>query len=215
MRKDLTELVFILDRSGSMYGLEQDTIGGFNAMLEKQKAEAGTCVVTTILFNHEIRIVHDRVDIQQIPALTDKEYTVCGNTALLDAIGYAMKHIQTIHRYIREEDRPEHTLFVITTDGMENASRNYDADGVRAMVRRQQETCGWEFLFMGANIDAVSTAKSIGIDASHAATYINDPIGVATNYEAVSEAICAYRSRKGVKPSWKDRIQRDYSGRNV
>ena len=163
MKKNLTELVFILDRSGSMQGLESDTIGGFNAMIEKQKKEPGEAFVSTVLFDDQTEVLHDRVALEKIQPITDKEYYVWGCTALLDAIGGAIHHIGNIHKYARSEDVPEHTLFVITTDGIENASRRYSAQRVKAMIQRQKEKYGWEFLFLGANIDAVETAGSLGI----------------------------------------------------
>ena len=154
MKKNLTELVFILDRSGSMAGLESDTIGGFNAMIEKQKKEPGNALVSTVLFDHERKVIHDRQDIQQVEPMTDRDYYVGGCTALLDAVGCAIHHIGNVHKYAREEDRPEKTLFVITTDGMENASRQYSYDKLKKLIRRQKEKYGWEFIFLGANIDA-------------------------------------------------------------
>ena len=155
----MTELVFILDRSGSMSGLEKDTIGGFNSMLEKQRKEPGDAVVSTVLFDNETEVIHDRVVIADVPNLTDKEYFVRGCTALLDAVGGAIQHIGNVHKYARKEDVPEKTLFIITTDGMENASHHYTYDKVRNMIERQKERYGWEFLFLGANIDAAAEAK--------------------------------------------------------
>lgn len=163
MKTNLTELVFILDRSGSMQGLEKDTIGGFNAMLEKQKKEPGEALVSTVLFDDRIEMLHDRVKLGEVRPITEKEYCVRGCTALLDAVGGAIRHIGNIHKYARPEDVPERTLFVITTDGMENASRRYTADKVRRMIEHEKEKYGWEFLFLGANIDAVETAGSLGI----------------------------------------------------
>ena len=189
MKKNLTEIVFILDRSGSMAGLEEDTIGGFNAMIEKQKGEAGEAVVSTVLFDHLSEVVHDRVELQKIRPLTRKEYYVRGCTALLDAVGRAIHHIGNVHKYAREEDRPEKTLFVITTDGMENASREYTYDRVRRMIGRQKERYGWEFLFLGANIDAAREAARFGITADRAANYHADHRGTAVIYEAVSDAV--------------------------
>ena len=186
MKKNLTELVFILDRSGSMQGLEVDTIGGFNAMLEKQKKEPGEAFVSTILFNDHTQVLHDRVKIEAVEPITHREYYVRGCTALLDAIGGAIHHIGNIHKYARSEDVPEHTLFVITTDGMENASRRYTSQQVKTMIQRQKEKYGWEFLFLGANIDAVETAGSLGIAPDRAVNYHCDSEGTRLNYEVVS-----------------------------
>ena len=172
MKKNLTEMVFILDKSGSMSGMEADTIGGFNSMIERQKKEDGEALVSTVLFSNESRVIHDRVDLQRIEPMTDKQYYVGGCTALIDAIGGAIHHIGNVHKYAREEDRPEHTIFVITTDGMENASHIYTSDQVKAMVNRQKEKYGWEFLFLGANIDAVETAARFGIAEDRAVDFI-------------------------------------------
>lgn len=212
MKKGLTELVFILDRSGSMAGLESDTIGGFNAMIEKQKKLEGECLVSTVLFDNHVQILHDRVNLLEIPHMTDNDYYVRGCTALLDALGGAIHHIRNIHKYIRNEDVPEHTMFVVTTDGMENASHTYDADRVREMVHQQEEK-GWEFLFLGANIDAVSTAKTVGIRAERAVTFTNDSRGVATNYEAVSAAIHTMRENRCLTADWKSNIEKDHKSR--
>ena len=213
MKKNLTELVFILDRSGSMAGLEKDTIGGFNAMIEKQKREPGEAFVSTVLFDNHSEVIHDRLTLDRIPALTRKEYYVRGCTALLDSVGKAIHHIGNIHKYAREEDRPERTLFVITTDGMENASRRYDYDRVKAMIQRQQEKYGWEFLFLGANIDAAREAARFGIRAENAANYHADAAGTAVIYEAVSEAVCSFRAAKPMESNWRRRIDEDFEGR--
>ena len=213
MKKNLTELVFILDRSGSMAGLEGDTIGGFNAMIEKQKKEPGQALVSTVLFDNETQVIHDRVDLQQIEPLTGQDYYVRGCTALLDAVGGAIHHIGNIHKYAREEDRPEHTLFVITTDGMENASRRYDYDRVKAMIERQRQKYGWEFLFLGANMDAAAEAARFGIDADFAANYHADAQGTAVIYEAVSEAVCSFRASKPMEKNWRQRIDADFEDR--
>ena len=213
MKKNLTEIVFILDRSGSMAGLEEDTIGGFNAMIEKQKGEAGEAVVSTVLFDHLSEVVHDRVELQKIRPLTRKEYYVRGCTALLDAVGRAIHHIGNVHKYAREEDRPEKTLFVITTDGMENASREYTYDRVRRMIGRQKERYGWEFLFLGANIDAAREAARFGITADRAANYHADHRGTAVIYEAGSEAVCNIRAGRPMNDDWRKRIDVDFESR--
>ena len=216
MKKNLTELVFILDRSGSMSGLEADTIGGFNAMIEKQKKEAGEALVSTILFDNDSQVIHDRVPLDRVPALTEKEYFVRGCTALLDAVGGAIHHIGNVHKYAREEDRPEKTLFVITTDGMENASSRYTYDKVRSMIRHEKEKYGWEFLFLGANIDAAREAARFGIDADRAANYYADHQGTGVIYEAVSEAVCQVRSCAApLSADWKQNIDADYNERKV
>ena len=213
MKKNLTELVFILDRSGSMAGLEADTIGGFNAMLQKQRGEPGEAVISTVLFDNETEVIHDRMPLDRVPRLTEKEYYVRGCTALLDAVGGAIHHIGNVHKYAREEDRPEKTLFVITTDGMENASRRYTYDKVKAMIERQREKYGWEFLFLGANIDAAREAARFGIRADCAADYHADSIGTEAVYESVCEAVCQVRRAAPLKASWKQRIDADFKGR--
>ena len=211
MRKHLTELVFILDRSGSMSGLEADTIGGFNSLIEKQKKQEGEALVSTVLFDHEILVLHDRVHLQTIRPMTDRDYTVRGCTALLDAVGGAIHHIGNVHKYARPEDVPEHTLFVITTDGMENSSRRYSAAQVRQMIERQKERYGWEFLFLGANMDAVETAGHFGIAPDRAATYRQDSEGTKLNYEVLSDAISAVRCDAPLMgAAWKERIDADY-----
>ena len=206
MKKNLTELVFILDRSGSMAGLENDTIGGFNSMLEKQRKEPGNAVVSTVLFDNENEVIHDRVDIVNVPNLTDKEYFVRGCTALMDAVGGAIHHIGNIHKYARNEDVPEHTIFVITTDGMENASHEYDSTRVKHMIRRQEERYGWEFLFVAANIDAVETARHIGIRRERAANYRQTKEGTQNLYEAVEVAMCSMRSNVELGDEWKEKL---------
>ena len=212
--KHTTELVFILDRSGSMSGLETDTIGGFNSMIAKQKKEAGEALVSTVLFDNETEVIHDRVVIADVPNLTDKEYFVRGCTALLDAVGGAIHHIGNVHKYARKEDVPEKTLFIITTDGMENASHHYTYDKVRHMIERQKERCGWEFLFLGANIDAAAEAKRFGIDESMAANYHCDEVGTVLNYEVISEAITSVRtSAAPLSADWKKKIDADYKKR--
>ena len=213
MKKNLTEIVFILDRSGSMAGLEQDTIGGFNAMIEKQKKAPGEAVVSTVLFDSRSQVIHDRVSLQDIRSMTEEDYCVGGCTALLDAIGGAIHHIGNVHKYAREEDRPEHTLFVITTDGMENASRRYDSARVKQMIQHEKEKYGWEFLFLGANIDAVETARHFGISEDRAVNYHSDREGTALNYEVLSEAVCAVRASVPLDRTWKKRIDEDYARR--
>ena len=213
MKKNLTEIVFILDRSGSMAGLEKDTIGGFNAMIEKQKAEAGEAYISTVLFDNESQVIHDRLTLDQVPKLTEKEYYVRGCTALLDAVGGAIHHIGNVHKYAREEDRPENTLFVITTDGMENASRRYSYEKVREMITRQKEKYGWEFLFLGANIDAAKEAARFGIDADRAADYHADTQGTAVIYEAMSDVVYSVRASRPVEAGWKKKIDADFRKR--
>jgi len=214
MKKNLTEIVFILDRSGSMAGLEDDTIGGFNAMIEKQKKEPGKALVSTVLFDNESEVIHDRVDIQRIKSMTRNEYYVRGCTALLDAVGGAIHHIGNVHKYAREEDRPEKTLFVITTDGMENASRKYSYEKLKAMIQRQKEKYGWEFLFLGANIDAAREASRFGISADRAANYHVDSKGTNVIYETVNEAITQVRCCAApLSADWKQRVDEDYKNR--
>lgn len=213
MKKNLTELIFILDRSGSMAGLESDTIGGFNAMIEKQKKLEGECYVSTVIFDNVSEVIHDRVSLLKIKPMTDKEYTVRGCTALLDAVGDAIHHIGNVHKYAREEDVPEKTLFVITTDGMENASHRYDYDKVKSMIERQKEKYGWEFLFLGANIDAVSTASRFGIGADRSVTFLNDSQGIEKNYEAVSDVVHAVRCCAPISADWKKDIEADHKKR--
>ena len=214
MKKNLTELVFILDRSGSMAGLEQDTIGGFNAMMEKQKREPGETLVSTVLFDQDTQVIHDRVPLEELRPLTEEEYYVRGCTALLDAVGGAIRHIGNVHKYAREEDVPEKTLFVITTDGMENASRRYDYDRVKDMIRRQQERYGWEFLFLGANIDAAREAGRFGIRPECAADYHADSRGTRVIYESLAQAVCQVRTCAApLRADWKEEIDRDFKGR--
>ncbi len=213
MKKNLTELVFILDRSGSMSGLEADTIGGFNSLIAKQKREKGSCCVSTILFDNVPEVLHDRVPLEKIQPMTDKDYTVRGCTALLDAIGSTIHHIGHVHKYAREEDVPEHTLFIITTDGMENASRRYSAEKVKAMIEKEKSKYCWEFLFLGANIDAVATARDFGIAEDRAVRYHSDSEGTQLNYEVISEAVCDVRAARPLGRTWKHRIDEDYQSR--
>ena len=209
----MTELVFILDRSGSMSGLEADTIGGFNAMIEKQKKEPGEAYVSTVLFDDQTEVLHDRMELGKVRPITDKEYYVRGCTALLDAVGGAIHHIGNIHKYARREDVPEKTMFIITTDGYENASRRYDYERVRRMIERQKEKYGWEFLFLGANIDAAKEAACFGIGADRAVNYKCDEAGTALNYEVISEAVCSVRAARPLSADWKRRIDEDVQKR--
>ncbi len=213
MKKNLTEMVFILDKSGSMAGLEKDTIGGFNSMIERQKNQEGEAYVSTVLFSNSSQVIHDRVDVRKVEPLTERQYFVGGCTALIDAIGGAIHHIGSVHKYAREEDVPEHTVFVITTDGMENASRQYSSDEVKRMVKRQKEKYGWEFIFLGANIDAVETAARFGIDEERAVNFLNDSRGQRLNYQTVSEAMCSIRASIPLKRTWKEKIEEDFEAR--
>ena len=199
MKKGLTEIVFILDRSGSMGGLENDTIGGYNSMIAKQKTEEGEAIISTVLFDNETEVLHDRVPLAKVEPITEKEYFVRGSTALLDAVGGAIHHIGNVHKYAREEDVPEKTLFIITTDGMENSSRQYSYDKVKKMVERQKEKYHWEFIFLGANIDAVSVANKFGVYRSRAVRYECDSVGTALNYEVMGKMVACARSAKSAK----------------
>ena len=213
MKNNITELVFILDRSGSMSGLESDTIGGFNSMIDKQRDEAGEALVSTVLFSGDSVVLHDRIPLEKVPEMTARDYRPGGCTALIDAIGGAIHHIGNVHKYARAEDVPEHTVFVIITDGMENASRRYTADRVREMIRRQKEKYGWEFLFLAANIDAVQTAARYGIDEDRAVEFRNDSDGQALNYRVVSEAVACVRASAPMSADWKDAIEQDFRRR--
>jgi len=213
MKKGSTEIVYILDRSGSMGGLEADTIGGFNAMLAKQKKTGGEAFVSTILFDDSCQVLHDRISIDQVPEMTDEQYFVRGCTALLDAVGGAIHHIGNVHKYARDEDVPEKTIFVITTDGMENASRIYSGAKVRGMVEHEKAKYGWEFLFLGANIDAAETAGHLGIGADRAANYNCDGGGTRLNFDVISETICSVRRSETVPGNWSERIETDYKKR--
>ena len=214
MKNNATELVFILDRSGSMAGLESDTIGGFNSMIRRQKLQEGACFVTTVLFSTEFTTLHDRVPLERVERMTEGDYVPGGCTALLDAVGDTIKHVKKIHRYVRPEDVPEHTLFVITTDGKENASRRYHLEEIRRLIEQQKER-GWEFLFLGANIDAIGAARSIGIDEDRAVRYRNDAEGCALNYEEVSAAVGRVRASIPLGREWKKRIENDYESRKA
>ena len=213
MKKNALELVFILDRSGSMSGLEKDTIGGFNAMLERQKQLEGDVFVSTVLFNHDSTVLHDRKDIRHIAPLTDRDYIPGGSTALLDAIGGAIHHNGNVHKYARREDVPEKTMFVILTDGMENASHRYDSRRVKEMIRHEEEKYGWEFLFLGANIDAVETGATFGIRADRAVNFHCDEVGTAINYEAISKTVASVRTCGAMPDNWKADIEKDYRNR--
>ncbi len=212
-RDGLTELVFILDRSGSMSGLEGDTVGGFNAMIEKQKREGGECLVSTLLFDHEQVVLHDRIPLSEVAPLTEEDYVTRGSTALFDAVGSAIHHIGTIHKYARPEDVPAHTLFLITTDGMENASRRYNGEGIKEMIERQKSRYGWEFLFIGANVDAILTARIMGISSDHAVNYCADSKGTRLNYEAMNKAVYRMRTEGCVAADWKSEVEEDHKKR--
>lgn len=212
MNNNLTEVVFILDMSGSMSSLTDDTIGGFNSMLRKQKENKGECLVSTVLFNDNSEVIYDREPINQIKEMTPKEYCPCGCTALIDALGGAIKHIKKVHRYIRKEDVPNKTVFIITTDGYENASRKYSSDEVKKMVSQQKEE-GWEFIFLGANIDAVETAKQYGISEDRCSNYINDKKGVKKNYDVVGDLIMDIRTTGSIDKGWNVKIKEDYNKR--
>lgn len=214
MRKCLTEIVFILDRSGSMSGLETDTIGGYNSLLEKQKKEKGEAIVSTVLFDDTQEVLHDRVDLNKIKPMTEEEYYVCGCTALLDALGGAIHYIGNVHKYAKEEDRPEKTLFIITTDGMENASQRYTYEKVKKMVERQKAKYGWEFLFLGANMDDIEVAGLFGIHADRAVNYECDTAGTAVNYKALSKAVSQIRASASLSEDWKKEIEEDYRKRH-
>ena len=221
MSKGYTEIVYILDRSGSMGGLEADTIGGFNSMMEKQKKTGKNALVSTVLFDNECEVLHDRVEIEKVRKMTEEEYFVRGCTALLDAVGGAIHHIGNIHKYARAEDRPEKTIFIITTDGMENASSRYSYDKVQKMVKHQQEKYGWEFIFIGANIDAYEEAQRFGIRKDRAVNYVCDEVGTASVYAGVSKAVCAVMSAKKAtevesclsESGWEREIEADFKKR--
>ena len=210
---NITELVFILDRSGSMSGLESDTVGGFNTMIEKQKKQNAPCYVSTVLFNHTSEVLYDRVKLGEVQKMTEEDFFVGGSTALMDAIGGAIHHIGNIHKYIRPEDVPANTMFVIMTDGMENASRRYSSEQVKQMIERQKKRYGWEFLFIGANIDAVETAARYGIDADRAVNYHADKEGTRVVYQSVANAVCSLRENKELKADWSEEINKDYQSR--
>lgn len=214
MKKNLTELVFILDRSGSMSGLELDTIGGFNSMLAKQKKQESDVLISTVLFNQESKVIHDRAQLQEILPMTTEDYEASGCTALLDAIGGAVHHIRTVHRYIREEDVPEHTLFVITTDGMENSSHQYISGEVKGMINEQQKK-GWEFLFLAANIDAVETAKAFGIHKDFSANFHNDAHGIHRSFATLGVVCSNFLSTGKVNADWKAELEKEFVERDL
>lgn len=212
-KNNMTELVFILDRSGSMGGLEADTIGGFNALIEKQKKQDGKCYVSTVLFDHEMQVIHDRAELDKVQPMTDRDYFVRGCTALLDAVGGAVHHIANIHKYARAEDVPAHTMFVIITDGYENASHRYSSDRVKAMIEHEKQKYGWEFLFIGANIDAVETAGHFGISQDRAVNYNADSQGTGIVYNTVADTVCCLRTDEKLSPNWSNAINEDYKKR--
>lgn len=218
MRKNLTEIVFILDKSGSMCGLESDTIGGFNSLIKKQKMESGDAIVSTIFFDDTPEIIHDRISLEKIQPITNKEYYVGGCTALLDAIGGAIHHIGNVHKYAKKEDRPQKTLFIIITDGMENSSHKYTYKGVKEMVERQKAKYGWEFLFLGANIDAIGVASKFGIEADYAVNYESDSLGTETNFKILSKTVSCVRATSyksvSINKNWKKEIEVDYEKRH-
>ena len=213
MKNNITELVFILDRSGSMSGLEGDTIGGFNSLIEKQRCQEGECFVSVVLFDNESEVLYDRVKLADVRKMTRDDYTVRGYTALIDAIGGAIHHVGNIHKYARREDVPEHTMFVIMTDGMENASHRYSSDRVKQMIEHEKTEYGWEFLFIGANIDAVKTAGRFGIGSNRAVNYHADSCGTGVVYEAVCASIGKMRAGRGVSDDWSGSINEDYNNR--
>ena len=213
MKKNLTELVFILDRSGSMSGLESDTIGGYNSMIEKQKSEEGEANVTTVIFDDKVEMINQRVSIQEVKKMTDKEYYVRGCTALLDAIGQTIHYMGNVQKYAKEEDRAGKVLFVITTDGHENSSKEYSYETIRKMIKRQKEKYDWEFIFLGANIDAIATAEQFGIDKEYASNYVADSRGTELNYQAMNMAISYCRSEGKVNKRWKEEVEVDFQKR--
>lgn len=214
MKTNITELVFILDKSGSMSGLESDTIGGFNAMVRKQQKEPGDAIVTTVLFDDNYELLHDRINIKGIRPITEKEYYVGGCTALLDAIGKTIHKISNVQKHTGKEQRADKVVLVITTDGMENASREYTAESIKKMIERQKEKYDWEFIFLGANIDAIATAAKVGISADRAANYHADGEGTRLNYEAVSHVVSEIRANRPVADNWKAEIDADFERRN-
>lgn len=218
MKKNLTELVFVIDKSGSMSGLEKDTIGGFNSMIEKQKMEDGEVALTTVLFDDNMQVLHDRADLDKVSKLTAKDYQPGGCTALLDALGKTIRHINKVQKSLPEDECPEKTMFIITTDGQENSSHEYSYEKIRKMIEKKQEKKQWEFLFLGANMDAISAAADIGIKADRAANFCCDAVGTAVNYSAMSKAVARYRKvdRKNAAAAlkdWDEEIKADYKAR--
>lgn len=213
MKQSLTELVFILDRSGSMSGLEEDTIGGFNSMLKKQKNEVGEAFVTTVLFDNNYELLHDRCSIKNINPITRKEYYVGGSTALLDALGVTINNIGKTLYEIKEENRPDKVMFVIITDGMENSSHEFNHKKIKSMIEHQKLKYSWDFIFLGANIDAVEAASSFGINEDRAANFISDSEGTELNYRVLSEAVSCFRQGKTVDSNWKEEIEKDFNKR--
>lgn len=207
VKNNITEMVFILDRSGSMQGLERDTIGGFNSMIEKQRELDGECYVSTVLFDDESVVLHDRIKLSRVPEMTEKDYFVRGCTALLDAVGGAIHHIGNIHKYARPEDVPENTIFVITTDGLENASKRYSGSDVKRMIERQKEKHGWEFLFIGANIDAGAEAEKIGIERNRSVNYSPTCEGTTNLYSVVEKTVRNYRECSSIADNWSEDIR--------
>ena len=213
MKKGLTEMLFILDRSGSMHGLEKETIGGFNSLIEKQKKVEGNAIVSTVLFDDRMEVIHDRTALENVKELTENEYYARGCTALLDAVGRGVKHIRKVQKNLPENERPEHTIVVITTDGYENASHEYNLDKVKRLIQKQQEKYHWEFMFLGANIDAVAAAGRIGISAKRAVRYKSDRRGTALNYKVVGEAMSSMRCCACIDDDWKSEIEEDVAVR--
>jgi uncharacterized protein YegL len=213
MMTNKIELVFILDRSGSMAGLEDDTIKGFNSLLNKQRNEAGEAIITTVLFDHAYELLHDRINLKSIRNITDKEYYVRGSTALLDAIGYTIDKIGNVQKVTQDEHRADKVLFVITTDGMENSSRKYNYKMIKRMIENQKRKYNWEFIFMGANMDAISVANNFGIDANRAVNYHSDQKGTSLNFEAMSKVVSDLRCSKSLDVEWKKEIEDDYASR--